>query len=207
MWCAARRRTCGRRSTLGSTGGSTSSQPRRSTSSSARNDARPRYHARPLRHWDSGYASGWHPRAPSSPILTLAMVAPNAPQNSAVVRVGLGVSLFILLTLLAIVGFLFWWRIRFRGLAPAAGALARVARLGSWAGAPPSRAQTPNEYAEQVAMVVPDQQATIQQLTDLYSRERWSGEIDLDAIDQAPRLYEGFAARSRRSSSAIAFRA
>jgi hypothetical protein len=39
-------------------------------------------------------------------------------------------------------------------------------------------------------MVVPAQQATIQQLTNLYTRERWSGEIDLDAIDEAPRLYE-----------------
>jgi transglutaminase-like putative cysteine protease len=115
---------------------------------------------------------------------------PNAPQNSAAVRVGLGVSLFILLALLAIVAFLFWWRIRFRGLAPAAGALARVARLGGWAGAPPLPAQTPNEYAEKLAMVVPAQQATIQQLTNLYTRERWSGEIDLDAIDEAPRLYE-----------------
>jgi len=79
---------------------------------------------------------------------------------------------------------------KFRGLAPAAGALARVARLGSWAGAPPSRTQTPKEYAEQLATVLPNQQANIHELTDLYSRERWSGEIDLDALDQAPRLYE-----------------
>jgi transglutaminase-like putative cysteine protease len=115
---------------------------------------------------------------------------PNAPQNSAVVRVGLGMSVVILLILLAIIGFLFWWRMKFRGLAPAAGALARVARLGGWAGAPPSRAQTPKEYAEQLAVVLPDQQANIHELTDLYSRERWSGEIDLDSLDQAPRLYE-----------------
>lgn len=111
-------------------------------------------------------------------------------QNSAVVRIGLGLSAFLLFILLAIMLFLFWWRVRYRGLKPAAGALARVARLGSWAGAPPFPAQTPNEYASQLAAVVPGQQTTIQQLTDLYSRERWSGEIDLDTIDEAPALYE-----------------
>lgn len=113
-----------------------------------------------------------------------------APQDSAVVRIGLGTSLVILLLLLAVLGFLFWWRIKFRGLAPAAGALARVTRLGIWAGAPPTSAQTPNEYAEQLATTVPAQQATIRQLTNLYNRERWSGEIDLDTIAEAPRLYE-----------------
>jgi hypothetical protein len=41
-----------------------------------------------------------------------------------------------------------------------------------------------------LAVVLPDQQANIHELTDLYSRERWSGEIDLDSLDQAPRLYE-----------------
>lgn len=115
---------------------------------------------------------------------------PNAPQNSAVVRIGLGMSVVILFILLAIIAFLFWWRMTFRGLAPAAGALARVTRLGTWAGAPPTRAQTPREYAETLANVVPAQRTTIQQLADLYSRERWSGEIDLDAMDEAPRLYD-----------------
>lgn len=114
---------------------------------------------------------------------------PNAPQNSAVVRIGLGMSAFILFILLAIIVFLFWWRIKYRGLAPAAGALARVARLGSWAGAPPLPAQTPSEYAEKLAVVVPTQQETIHQLSSLYTRERWSGEIDLDTLDEAPRLY------------------
>ena len=113
-----------------------------------------------------------------------------APTDSAVVRIGLGMSLAILLALLAILGFLFWWRMKFRGLAPAAGALARVTRLGIWAGAPPNSAQTPNEYAEQLANVVPAQQAAIHQLSSLYSRERWSGEIDLDTLDEAPRLYD-----------------
>jgi transglutaminase-like putative cysteine protease len=114
----------------------------------------------------------------------------NAPQDSTVVRVGVGMSAVILFILLAMIVFLFWWRIKFRGFTPAAGALARIARLGTWAGAPPSHAQTPKEYAEQLAAVVPAQQANIHQLTDLYSRERWSGEIDLDALDEAPRLYE-----------------
>ncbi|HEU5348683.1 MAG TPA: transglutaminase domain-containing protein, partial [Ktedonobacterales bacterium] len=114
----------------------------------------------------------------------------NGPQDSALVRAGLGISLLILLLLLLVVAFLFWWRVKYRGLAPAAGALARVARLGSWAGAPPSRSQTPREYAEELATVVPGQRATIHQLASLYSRERWSGEIDLDAVDEAPQLYE-----------------
>lgn len=113
-----------------------------------------------------------------------------APQDSAVVRIGLGTSLVILLLLLAVLGFLFWWRMKFRGLAPAAGALARVTRLGIWAGAPPTSAQTPNEYAEQLVTTVPAQQDTIRQLTHLYNRERWSGEIDLDTLAEAPRLYE-----------------
>lgn len=114
----------------------------------------------------------------------------NAPQNSPVVRVGLGISAFILLVLLLLVVFMVWWRMSFRGLAPAAGALARVTRLGRWAGAPPSPAQTPREYAERLASVVPAQQASIHHLANLYSRERWSGEIDLDDLDEAPHLYE-----------------
>jgi transglutaminase-like putative cysteine protease len=113
-----------------------------------------------------------------------------APQNSPVVRVGLGLGVVILLLLLAIIAFLFWWRAAFRGMAPAAGALARITRLGAWAGAPPSPTQTPNEYAEKLAVVVPAQQTTINQLASLYSRERWSGEIDLDDLEEAPRLYE-----------------
>lgn len=115
---------------------------------------------------------------------------PNSPQNSAVVRIGLGLSALILFVLLLAVVFLVWWRMSFRGLAPAAGALARVTRLGRWAGAPPLPAQTPHEYAERLASVVPAQQATIEHLANLYSRERWSGEIDLDDLDEAPRLYE-----------------
>lgn len=114
----------------------------------------------------------------------------NGLQNSAIVQAGLGLGLLILLIVLAVAIFLFWWRMKYRGLAPAASALSRVVRLGAWAGAPPTHTQTPSEYAEELAGVVPGQRAAIQQLANLYSRERWSGEVDLDTVEEAPRLYD-----------------
>jgi transglutaminase-like putative cysteine protease len=111
-------------------------------------------------------------------------------QNSAAVRIGLGLSTVILFILLAMLIFLFWWRRTYRGMLPAAGALSRVARLGSWAGAVPLRAQTPTEYAESLATIVPAQRGAIRQLASLYSRERWSGDVDLDVLEEAPQLYD-----------------
>ncbi len=113
----------------------------------------------------------------------------NAP-NSALVDAGLGASLLIALLLLALVFFSLWWRMLFRGLTPVAAVFARVAHLGAWAGAPPRRSQTPAEYAEQLARIVPGQRPTLERLSDIYSRERYGGGAPPSATGELPRIYE-----------------
>ncbi|HEV2237571.1 MAG TPA: transglutaminaseTgpA domain-containing protein [Ktedonobacterales bacterium] len=93
--------------------------------------------------------------------------------SSPLVTVGITLAFLVLLLLLVASGFLLWWRAAYRGQTPAGGALARVARLGAWLGAPPRREQTPYEYAETLGARVPEEQPTFHQLSDLYVRERW----------------------------------
>jgi transglutaminase-like putative cysteine protease len=89
----------------------------------------------------------------------------------------LGLALLFLLAfaLLVVAGFLLWWRALYRRLPPAAGAFARITRLGAWSGSPPRRDQTPYEYAGELAAVIPAERATLDQLSDLYVRDRWGG--------------------------------
>ncbi len=110
--------------------------------------------------------------------------------GTALVGVGLGLSLIIVLILAALVVITLWWRIIFRGLPPVSGAFARVAALGKWAGAPPKRSQTPIEYADTLAGVVPAQRTSLQQLSEIYSRERWGGGAPPEALEELPHLYD-----------------
>jgi hypothetical protein len=106
------------------------------------------------------------------------------------VDIGLGATLFIIIVLLCAVVALTWWRLLYRGLSPVTMAFARVARLGSWAGAPPKRSQTPTEYADQLSEVIPVQRESLRKLGDLYSRERWGGGLAPDQQQELPRVYE-----------------
>jgi transglutaminase-like putative cysteine protease len=110
--------------------------------------------------------------------------------NPVLVGAGVGASLIIVLLLLAAVLASFWWRLLFRGLTPVTGAIARLTRLGAWAGAPPRRAQTSHEYADDLARVVPGQRALLQRLSDLYARERYGGGVTAESLQDVPQLYE-----------------
>jgi transglutaminase-like putative cysteine protease len=94
-------------------------------------------------------------------------------KSSPWVTVAIALGFLALLLVLVASGFLLWWRAAFRGRTPAGGALARIARLGAWLGAPPRREQTPYEYAETLGYRVPEEQPTFRELSDLYVRERW----------------------------------
>lgn len=110
--------------------------------------------------------------------------------DTVLVDAGLGASLLIALLLMALALFSFWWRMLFRGLTPVSAVFARVAQLGAWAGAPPRRSQTPTEYAEQLARVVPSQRASLERLSDIYARERYGGGAAASATEELPQLYE-----------------
>ena len=103
---------------------------------------------------------------------------------------GLGASLLIILVLVLAFLFATWWRLLYRGLSPIAMAFARVARLGAWAGAPPGRTQTPDEYAERLGAIVPGQRGALRRLSGLYARERWGGGLAQDQAQEIPSLYE-----------------
>jgi transglutaminase-like putative cysteine protease len=97
------------------------------------------------------------------------------PAVSTLREVGIALAFLIAFALLVIGGFLAWWRALYRRLSPVGGAFARVSRLGAWSGSPPSRDQTPYEYADQLGHVVPSERATLRRLTDLYVQDRWGG--------------------------------
>lgn len=110
--------------------------------------------------------------------------------NSTLVAVGIGSSLFVALVLLCLALAMTWWRLLYRGFSPVTAAFARVARLGAWAGAPPRRYQTPDEYAETLGAVLPAQRQTLRRLSDIYTRERWGGGAAQDALKEVPGLYD-----------------
>lgn len=110
--------------------------------------------------------------------------------NPVLVDAGIGLGVIIALALLAAALFLLWWRLLFRGLSPVASAFARVSRLGEWAGAPPRRSQTPAEYGERLAAVVPAQREAIDELSDLYARDRWGGGLPPEEAEELPVVYE-----------------
>jgi hypothetical protein len=103
-----------------------------------------------------------------------------------------GLSATLLIILALVIAFLFatWWRLLYRSLSPVAAAFARVARLGRWAGAPPGRTQTPDEYAERLGAVIPGQRGTLRRLSSLYARERWGGGLERDQAHEIPPIYE-----------------
>jgi hypothetical protein len=78
---------------------------------------------------------------------------------------GPGAIVLLLLLLAALTGLL-WWRSLFRGLPRAVALFGRATRLGSWAGAPPRVAQTPNEYASRLGQFLPEEREDIKQLGD-----------------------------------------
>ncbi len=113
-----------------------------------------------------------------------------SPVRTLLLGTGLSLSLLIALLLLCAALFLAWWRALFRGLTPVTAAFARISRLGAWAGAPPNRSQTPEEYAERLGLVIPEEAPTLQRLSSLYARERWGGGLPPETASESSRLYE-----------------
>ncbi|HEV2459218.1 MAG TPA: transglutaminase domain-containing protein, partial [Ktedonobacterales bacterium] len=121
------------------------------------------------------------------------------PAGTALIDVGLSLSLLIVLILMVMALFATWWRLLYRGLSPVTAAFARILRLGRWAGAPPQRSQTPDEYAEQLAGVIPGQRRSLRRLSELYAAERWGGGLEREPAAEVPRLYE----QVRASTAAV----
>jgi transglutaminase-like putative cysteine protease len=122
-----------------------------------------------------------------------------SPASTALIDVGLSLSLLIALILMIAALFATWWRLLYRGLSPVTAAFARILRLGRWAGAPPKRSQTPDEYAEQLAGVIPGQRRSLRRLSELYAAERWGGGLEREPAAEVPRLYE----QVRTSTAAV----
>ncbi len=105
------------------------------------------------------------------------------------VGIGLSLSVVLALLLLCVAVFGLWWRTKFRGLSPVSAAFGRLSQLGSWAGAPPRRAQTPREYGESLSEVIPEERASLRDLSALYARERWGGGLSEEASSRVPGIY------------------
>lgn len=115
---------------------------------------------------------------------------PARQTSQTLVNVGLSLSALIIAGALAVLLFMAWWRLLYRGLTPVTMAFARVARLGAWAGAPPHLAQTPAEYVEELGSILPAQRGALRHLSDLYARERWGGGLDDEREQEIEPLYE-----------------
>jgi transglutaminase-like putative cysteine protease len=115
------------------------------------------------------------PRFRGEPFGPSTSTGPTSTSSAPLIDAGLGTAGAIFLLLLVVIAFLTWWRLLYRRLSPAAAAFARVSRLGAWAGAPPARSQTPDEYTERLSRLAPGQRSALRELGDVYDRERWGG--------------------------------
>ena len=136
----------------------------------------------------------------------------NAIRDSGWAKVGLGVCIALLAALIALAALWVWWRSLFRAYSPIAASFARLILLGVWAGAPPSPSQTPRSYAARLAEVAPEQRASIERISALYSRERWGDPLSASETGDVSSLYErgrtglvaAIARRLRQAPAAIA---
>jgi transglutaminase-like putative cysteine protease len=137
------------------------------------------------------------------------------PAGTAIIDVGLALAAAAFLVLLLTAIFLVWWRLLYRKLTPAAATLARLTRLGAWAGAPPRRQNTPDEYVERLSTLVPSQRDALTEVVDVYDRERWGGGAPPGSSRTLPTLYRRLrvalipliASRARRLPRALLRRA
>jgi len=67
------------------------------------------------------------------------------------------------------------WLFGLRGLSSSGQFYARMTRSGRLAGVRPSPGATPYEWAREVGARVPDARRSLDQITDLYVRERYAG--------------------------------
>jgi transglutaminase-like putative cysteine protease len=94
-----------------------------------------------------------------------------------------------LLILLGSIGMAFglghWlWQRPLAGLSPAEGAFARLIRVAGWFGLGPGKADTPHEYGQRVAAVIPEGTAEISTIVDGYVSERFGRRSSSDESDR-----------------------
>lgn len=109
----------------------------------------------------------------------------------------------VLALLIAILAFL--WLSGFRGLSPSGQFYARMTRSGRLAGVRPPPGTTPYEWARAVGDRVPDARRSLDQITDLYVRERYAGaEPTIQDLRLVRRAWLSF--RGALLRSAVSFR-
>jgi hypothetical protein len=89
-------------------------------------------------------------------------------------QVGIALGSIVLLLLFSGIFFGVWWQRLFRRYALATQIYGRICILANWAGIKLKPAQTPSEYMQELAVIVPTEAATIERLGDIYVRERWA---------------------------------
>ncbi|MEO7020318.1 MAG: transglutaminaseTgpA domain-containing protein [Ktedonobacteraceae bacterium] len=98
------------------------------------------------------------------------------------IRMDVGIVLLVLAVFIlgGLLYFSLWWRRLFQGLSLPSQIYGRVSVMASWAGLSNRRSQTPHEYMQTLAMVVPGEAATFERLGDIYARERWADPQSFD---------------------------
>ena len=79
------------------------------------------------------------------------------------------IALFLLLA----AAFTYWWRNLYANSTLIAGMFWRLCWIASRAGLGPKKWQTPYEYSAMLSQHLPEQPTQLQQLTELFVRERW----------------------------------
>lgn len=137
---------------------------------------------------DSTDITGGPPKPKGSPTPTTSVtptttpgkttITPDAPSPfaQAAGKVAISFSLVLAIVLLFLLGIGAWWRLLFRALSPISRTFVRMALLGGMAGIRPKPAQTAGEYGAALADQLPEQRGAIEEITELYVRERWSPE-------------------------------
>ena len=75
----------------------------------------------------------------------------------------------------------YWWRNLYANNSPVTGMFWRLCRIASWAGLSPQSWQTPYEYSRMLSQHIPQKEAHLWRLTELFVRDRWAAPHQLPA--------------------------
>lgn len=103
---------------------------------------------------------------------------------------GLAFASFTLLILFAFILFSIWWRRLFRGYRLPMQIYGRLCLLANWAGIDISRAETPNESIEKLALATPADVVSLRRLGDIYVRELWADPASSDHPSRSGEVQE-----------------
>jgi hypothetical protein len=97
-------------------------------------------------------------------------------------------AISLAVVVLAYVYYRWWWRLG--GLARADELYAKMTRLATLLGVPPSPAQTPFEYVESLAAEIPEHATAFRELGRVYSTRRYAqGTISMVDLREAERAW------------------